>query len=294
MNMKKNSPRKEIVFSKRDELVFKTLAKQGPLGKRALFIFQYLFLRHDFRELVATIRKRNAIPKDGFDRNRKDHRDVVLSKYLIDFDYVRDVVMGRGISLPDGDLIEEFVDKCGILSYVPRMDLADGFITAIIREYVLLNDFVGLYKGRFALTAIDTFDLEEVGDNKQCEFRIMVPISAKKEEIIDYIKTQWRGIEIAKEDTLKRRDFVRFRPSPNFIRDIKIFNKYLEIKKLSKQQKKDQEIGYIELAVIKELKKEGLKNVPSDGAIRSIVSRLSSEINYTNGAKVAFKAVPLS
>ena len=280
----------KIIYSKKDELIFNKLTKQGPLGKRALFIFQYLFLRKEFKDLIKSIRKMLDIPEDGFDPHKKEDVDILLNKYITNYRFEGEIISQKRIDLISKNvnanrLIEKYIEQCGVLAYTPNMYLADSFIMAIIKEYILFNDFIGLYKGNFALTSVASYEDDTTGTENQQEpkeLRIEIPISAKKEEIIDYINETWEALEFTRKKILSKKDFVRFRPRANFIRDIQIFNKYLEIEKLSKRQRKDKFISYIELGVVRELKKEGMKNIPDSGTIRSIISRLRNEIKDKN------------
>lgn len=281
-----------ILYSKKDEVIFEKLQKQGPLGKRALFIFQYLFLRKEFKDLVRNLRSELKIPENGFDPNKdEDIAEFITKRQLIKAPfYAGEVIHQKKINFPRqesdvGDLIEKYIEQCGILAYAPNMYLADNFIKAIIREYVLFNDFVGLYKGNFALSSIAHYEQGMKGTEDQIdpiELRLEIPISAKKEEIIDYINTSWDALELAKKEVLKKKDFIRFRPRQNFIRDLQIYNKYLEIEKLSKNQRKERQIDYIELGVLRELKEEGVTDLPDSGTVRSIISKLKNEIKDKN------------
>lgn len=280
----------KIIYSQKDEKVFEKLAKQGPIGKRALFIFQYLFLRKEFQSLVKLIRKDLKIPEDGYSPHKDEDIKVFLNKYILDYEFNGEIVIHKKIYLNSGiadvhESIQKYVEQCGILAYTPNMYMADSFVKAIIKEYILFNDFIGIYKGNFALTSFARYEFNTNGTEEQVEpieLRLEIPISAKKEEIIDYINNTWDDLESAKKKVLNKKDFVRFRPRVNFIRDIRIFNKYLEIEKLSIKQRKEKLIDYIELGVIKELKDEGMKDLPDSGTVRSIVSRLRNEIKDKN------------
>ncbi len=281
-----------ILYSKKDEIIFDKLQKQGPLGKRALFIFQYLFLRKEFKDLVKKLRSELEIPENGFNpRDDKDITEFITKRQFVEAPfYGGEVIHQKKIVFPRqgsdaNDSIDKYVQQCGILAYAPNMYFAEGFIHAIIREYVLFNDFLGLYKSNFALSSVAHYEDNTNGTEDQIdpiELRFEIPISAKKEEIIDYINETWDALEIAKKQILKKKDFVRFRPRQNFIRDLQIYNKYLEIEKLSKNQRKEKMIDYIELGVLKELKEEGVKDLPDSGTVRSIISKLKNEIKDKN------------
>jgi hypothetical protein len=282
----------KISYTNKDELIFEKLQKQGPLGKRALFIFQYLFLRKEFQDFVKKIRDLLKIPENGFDPyNKEDVKEFAgKRKYLTAPFYNSEVIHQNRIFFPNNKfdvnkIIENYVEQCGVLAYAPNMYLADHFISAILREYILFNNFVGIYKNSFALSSVASYGDNTNGNEDQqdpIELRLEIPISAKKEEIIDYINQTWGAIEMTKKLVLHKKDFVRFRPRQKFIRDLKIFNKYLEIEKLSKNQRKEKAIGYIELGVLKELREDGVKDLPDSGTIRSIVSQLRNEIKDKN------------
>ncbi|MEN9881026.1 MAG: hypothetical protein RLZZ308_209 [Candidatus Parcubacteria bacterium] len=162
------------------------------------------------------------------------------------------------------------------------MDWADGFIKSVIQEYIVLNDFVGFFKGSFGMATVETYGvtgLEDDDDDREpVELRLSIPISAKKDEVKDYLNSIWETFEFSRKEILSKKDTVRFRPRPNFIRDIRILNKYIEIENLSSKQRKEKGVEYIEISVKKELENSGMKNIPDEGTIRSIVSRLKNEI----------------
>lgn len=283
-----------ISFSNKDELIFKELQHQGPLGKRALFIFQFLFLRNDFRPLVDNIRNKLKIPSDGYDPySDKDIKEFITDKkYIEGYLYTGELIIQKKIvfSRPEiDDLIQEYTEQCGVLSCIPNMYLADNFITAIIREYILFNKFLGLYKSNFALISVIRYGENTIGLEDQMEpieLRLEMPISAKKEEITDFINEIWGDLDLTKKDILKPNDFVRFRPRSNFIRDLQIYNSYIKIENLSKKEKKEKMIDYIELGVIRDLRERGVVDLPDSGTIRSIVSRLKNEIKDKNAKNI--------
>jgi len=71
-----------IELTLKDEKVFEKLNSLGALGKRAVFIFQYLFLREDFRKMILKVREKLDIPKDGFDVSDDKTSKLVYEKYL--------------------------------------------------------------------------------------------------------------------------------------------------------------------------------------------------------------------
>jgi hypothetical protein len=174
------------------------------------------------------------------------------------------------------------MEQSGITLVVPNMDWADGFIKSVIQEYIVLNDFVGFFKGSFGMATVETYGvtgLEDDDDDREpVELRLSIPISAKKDEVKDYLNSIWETFEFSRKEILSKKDTVRFRPRPNFIRDIRILNKYIEIENLSSKQRKEKGVEYIEISVKKELENSGMKNIPDEGTIRSIVSRLKNEI----------------
>lgn len=280
-----------IQFSKKDEEIFDRLQKQGPLGKRALFVFQYLFLRREFFDLVRKVREILKIPADGFNPKKEEDIKIFLEKYINNFDFNGEMIIHKSIQFRSennndaNDLIVKFIEQCGVLSYVPNMLFGEGFVMSIIKEYILFNDFVGIYRGSFASASFAKYNLNSKSSDdcvNDLELKLEVPISVRKDELKDYIDSIWEAIESAKKNVLEKRDFIRFRPRANFVRDLRIFNKYIEIEKLSKKQKKEKGIDYIEIGVLRALKDEGMTNLPDDGTIRSVVSRLRNEIKDKN------------
>ncbi len=55
----------QISYTDNDIKAFETLGTHGPLGRRATFVFQYLFLRKDFREFIIETRKKWKLPIEG-------------------------------------------------------------------------------------------------------------------------------------------------------------------------------------------------------------------------------------
>jgi hypothetical protein len=70
----------KIVYSEKDILAFERLAKQGPLGKRALYIYQYLFLTKGFKDFVIKVRHDLDIPMDGFDGHNENDQLEIMDK----------------------------------------------------------------------------------------------------------------------------------------------------------------------------------------------------------------------
>jgi len=79
-----------IELSEEDEAIFNKLSKQGPLGRRALTIFQYLFLRKEFKLFVKTSRKNLCIPEKGFDPNSKQDSKIFLDKSTFSGNEIKD------------------------------------------------------------------------------------------------------------------------------------------------------------------------------------------------------------
>lgn len=274
----------KIEISKRDEKIFERLNKQGALGKRGLYIFQYLFLRPDFHKLVKDLRKESGIPDEGYDLSKKEDEEKVKKDFIaggfVDWDRIFNTKVSLDVNIRGK--IEDYIYQCGLEKVMPIMDLADGFIISLISEYVLLNDFIGFYRRSFGLATIEYYEGMQANHTDQdCrELRFSIPLSAKKEEIKEYFDLVWDDILRAKQENLTEKDNVRFRPRPNFIRDLKIYNKYIEIENMSVSQRKEEQISYIELGVIRKLKEDGWKDeeIPNDGTIRSIVNKLKNEI----------------
>lgn len=271
-----------ITITKKDELALMKLSEQGPLGKRALYIFQYLFIRSDFRELVRTLRAEFEIPSEGFDLSDEKQSEIVRQKYVDAGGFNGEIIFTDRFNLDPkmSHRIDQFIEQCGVIQYSPNMDLAEGFISAIVREYVLLNNFLGFYKNRFGLITVEQYDVYDDDDNdeKNVELRFSIPVSVKKEEFKDYIDNIWDDIESSRKDFLRRQDQIRFRPRNNFVRDVLILNKYLELERLPKSKQMARGVNYLDVATRKELIAEGCKDIPDEGTIRSIVSRLKREI----------------
>ena len=240
----------KIDFNESDAKALKTLTKQGPLGKRALFIMQYFFLRYDFKDFVKDVREN-------------------LKTY------------DTKSSLPTeiNNKIEDFIYKSGIFETLPNMFLADRFIFRVLEEYIFLKKFEGNYKKSFALLTYSDYDqnmTDMISENDEpVELRLEFPISTKKEELIDYINSVWNE-HSQQKIWLKEKDTVRFREKENFFRDLKIYNEYLDIESLSVSQRKLQKIGYIEFEVLKRLKAKYKEAFPDDGTVRSVASRLKN------------------
>jgi hypothetical protein len=225
---------------------------------------QYLFLRKDFHELVQKIREDMEIPSNGFDvptEGKAEFPSVVHEKR---------------------SEIENYTISCGLLKHLPNMFLADSFYTELISEYVLFNDFHGGYKGKFALVSFEYYENMDGTDDQRepIELRIELPVSAKKDELIDFIKNNWHKFE--NTPGLKAKDKVRFKPRKNFFRDLRILNKYIEIESLSRQERRDRGIVYIDMEVQRVLREEGMEDVPDDGTIRALVNRLKDDIKDKN------------
>ncbi len=265
-----------IIITHKDEMALMKLAGQGPLGKRALYIFQYLFLRSDFRELVRTLRAEFEIPPEGIDLSDDKQREIVRQKYVDAGGFNGEIIFtDRFILDPKmSHRIDQFIEQCGVIQYSPNMDLAEGYISAIVREYVLLNNFLGFYKNRFGLITVEQYDVYDDDDNdeKNVELRFSIPVSVKKEEFKDYIDNIWDDIENSRKDFLRKQDQIRFRPRNNFVRDVLILNKYLELEKLPKS---------------KQMARGVLLRIPMTKNIKSMLTSYSSlRSNYQSTEKL--------
>jgi hypothetical protein len=273
-----------ITITQKDELALFKLSEQGPLGKRALFIFQYLFIRADFRDLVKELRAEFDIPPEGFDLSDHSQSEIVRQKYVDTGGFSGEMIFTASFRLDPkmSHRIDQFIEQCGVVQYSPNMDLAEGFISAIVREYILLNDFIGLYKNRFGLITVEQYDVYDREDEnyseKDVELRFSIPISVKRDEFKEYIDNIWDVLESSRKDFLRKQDQVRFRPRNNFVRDVLILNKYIELENLPKSKQTARGINYLDVATRKELIAEGHLDIPDEGSIRSIVSRLKREI----------------
>lgn len=262
----------QISYTEKDIRAFETLVSHGPLGRRAIFVFQYLLLRKDFQDFVANIRKEAEIPLNGLVIDDYDSpENVVYSFYRSDHNK-------RG---EFSKKTSSYIESCGVLSHTPSTYLT-SFIEWIALEYIVFNDFCGAYKTHFAMFDFETYENMDGTEDQHTptEIRYYLPVSAKKEEFIAYINETWEELESRRE--LSDKDSKRFKPRKNFFRDLRILNKYLEVENLTRQERKDQGIVYIDIEVQKRLKEEGMDDVPDDGTIRALVNRLKNDIKDRN------------
>jgi hypothetical protein len=273
-----------ITITKKDEQALIRLADQGPLGKRALYIFQYLILRADFRSMVKDLRTEYGIPTEGYDLSDPEQTKLVKTNFFDGGGFSGEMIFTPSFRV-DPNMkygINNFIEQCGVVQYSPNMDLAEGFISAIVQEYIVINDFLGIYKNKFGLITVEQYDIYDTGEGrdeeKDVELRFSIPVSVKKEEFKDYIDNIWNELENSRKDFLRKQDQVRFRPRTNFVRDVLILNKYIELEKLPKSKQIARGVNYLDVATRKELIAEGNLDIPDEGSIRSIVSRLKREI----------------
>ena len=261
-----------ISYSAKDIKAFETLGTHGPLGRRATFVFQYLFLRKDFREFVVAIRKKWKLPEEGLNISEYNTPVKIVQEY-----FSGTVNQRKGY----GTETEAYIESCGVLNYTPSTYLS-SFIEWVLLEYIVFNDFCGGYKKHFAMIDFDTYENMDGTEDQHTptEIKYYVPISAKKEEFVAYVKETWSELELRRQ--LSDDDSKRFKPRKHFFRDLRILNKYLEIEKLSRRDRNDQMIVYIDLEVQKRLREEGMEDIPDEGTIRALVNRLKNDIKDKN------------
>lgn len=261
-----------ISYSNNDIKAFETLGTHGPLGRRATFVFQYLFLRKDFREFITTTRKKWKLPEEGLKITDCDTPNQTVQEYF----------SGKGNKKNGfGRETEAYIESCGVLSHTPSTYLT-SFIEWILLEYLIFNDFCGGYKNHFAMFDFDTYEnMDGTKDqHTPTEIKYYIPVSAKKEEFIAYVNETWSELELKRQ--LSDEDSRRFKPRKNFFRDLRILNKYIEIESLPRKERNDQMIVYIDLEVQKRLREEGMEDVPDEGTIRALVNRLKNDIKDKN------------
>lgn len=271
--------KKKIIISRKDVYIIDKLQKGNALQRRACEIFQILLFNHNFKDFIYKTRRDMKIPMNGLDLANKRESEIVKNRFFSS-DYIlyrKESVRTPGLFFDDSKIaseVDKFIKKENILDLISISvdnDFLYELVFSIIKEYSILNDIIQLKDGVGMILRTDYE--EDVGIPN--ELTITVSPTVTMEELIDYIKANWNGIKFLQESILgEEKAKKRLKLSKNFIRDIKIYNRYLDL--LEKKQKKEIDFKYIDLEIAKEFK--GL----NEGTIRSIISKVNKLVEFAN------------
>lgn len=274
--------RYKIYISQKDIKIIDRLQKGTALQRRACEIFQILLLNHNFKDFIYKIRKDMKIPVEGLSLDDENEREVARKRFFID-DYTiyrKESVRTLGIFFDDSKIaleVDKFIKEENILNSISISvdnDFLDGLVFSIIKEYSIFNDLIQIKDGVGMI--LRTNYEEDVGIPN--ELTITVSPTVTMEEFIDYIKANWDGIKVLQESILgEEKTKKRLKLSKHFIRDIQIYNKYLDL--LEKKKKDEVDFKYIDLEIVKDFKDL------SEGTIRSIVSKINKLVKSINENK---------
>lgn len=268
-----------ISLTNEDISILNELSSGSTLQRRAFEIFKFLLLRTDFKAFVQNIRKKEGIPSQGVKLSdaKAWKEDKTARKYLNKGGYHSGsgIVSTNTISIPFKvrPEIEKYVAHINIEETIQPIGIFDNIIASIIFEYCLFNSV--------PLIGVDTITVSRADFDIFSEIQINVMVSITKEELIKAIEDNWGGIKSLKDELLsestKGKVRHRLKSSKEFPRDIKIYNKYVE---LISTPKKERGFSYIDIEIAKEMKNDG--NVTDEGNIRSIINRIKEQIKIAN------------
>ncbi len=272
----------KIYISQKDINIINRLQKGTALQRRACEIFQILLLNYNFKDFIYKIRKDMKIPTEGLSLDDENEREMARKRFFID-DYTiyrKESLRTPGIFFDDSKIVlevDKFIKEKNILNFISISvdnDFLDGLVFSIVKDYSIFNDLIQIKDGVGMI--LRTNYEEDVGIPN--ELTITVSPTVTMEEFIDYIKANWDGIKVLQESILgEEKTKKRLKLSKHFVRDIQIYNKYLDL--LEKKKKDEVDFKYIDLEIVKDFKDL------SEGTIRSIVSKINKLVKSINENK---------
>lgn len=269
----------KIYISQKDIKIINKLRRGTALQRRACEIFQILLLNRNFKDFIFKKRKDMKIPMNGLDLANKSESEIVKNRFFSS-DYIlyrKESVRTPGLFFDDSKIaseVDRFIKKENILDLISISadnDFLYKLVFSIIKEYSILNDIIQLKDGVGMILRTDYE--EDVGIPN--ELTITVSPTVTMEELIDYIKANWNGIKFLQESILgEEKAKKRLKLSKNFIRDVEIYNKHLDL--LEKKKKGEINFSYVDLEIAKEFKDL------NDGTIRSIISKVNKLVEVVN------------
>ncbi len=268
--------KQSIDINNADILIINKLQKGDVIDKKTLFLFELLLLNKDFKPLVNKIRKKlltSTTPKKSKKKNDE--------KYTSDMEWLDDerltTKQNRVKDNEVNNLIKIFLED-NILFFEIKKRLSHyietHWLSEMIYQYILFNDIKEIHIGHIQIA--DT-DLEP-------DIELSFPPTATIDEMVAFIyknqETIYRLQSISLEKYSLQRKMntrQRLRPPSKFIMNVKIYNKYLELKNKPKSERKS---NYVDLEIMNLLKGEGI--LLSDGTIRSIISRMERLVKVLN------------
>ena len=231
------------------------------------------------------MRKTLSIPNQGFnieDKNSSECRSALAQfiapghseTYNKDADVVTYNTSTGKIEL---FLKQAQADK----KFIRNGDYTGNFINSIVEEYIIFNNilmddyfmgkdgsFVGFVTNKHFLKDVFPEEYDGTVDEVQLTFSV----DATKEEMINYINNHWADIEKIKQEIVGIDKQKRNKLSKNFIRDIKIYNRYQEILGVPSKMRGSK---YPDLILSKEF------NI-DNGSIRAIVHKIDQSLRVAN------------
>ncbi len=268
----------KIVLSNTDECILNDLHSRGSLGRRGAEIFQLLLLRDDFRPLVKLMRDSLGMTREALAENGSQHFDQIAEQHFVNGAVIRDTAYPAKYSINGnpGDILNKYISE-KILPLLQTKDeegglygdlFTDSIIERMLCEYILTNTItmIGCEVGMVH------YDEEPIGWEQEIVFTFMA--TATKEDVHSFIDNNWDAVIIFKEKILQNRAKRRMIKADNFIRDVKIYNAYID--RMNTQSKS----GYASAKIANALRKEGIKL--SDEAVMPAITRLRRRLHAAN------------
>ena len=278
----------EVLFSKSDEQILTNLHQGDTLQRRGAEIFQMLLLRKDFKSLVHNVREKigiypNAKPTGDRKRIPDDAKRYLQSGYVADGHvYPRRFILpapwDREITDYSQHAIHPIVTEHedGVDSNLIRIYKDTFAISAtniIVTEYILLADVMMIG------CEVGSIGYEERPGESEREIVVRLMASTTHEEFEEFVRNNWKSIQVIKQKILDKKSKERKKPYTNFIVDVLVYNAYIKnVQKLPSERSSPS--GYLELSTSNDLKLQGIEI--KSGAIPSIVARIRQKMKLAN------------
>lgn len=275
-------------ITEKDYNLIKKLENGTTKERRFVEIFKIIIIDDDFKNMVLDVRKKMGIPLEGLDMNEEADREKILKCVK-----PGGIILGKYLSTHSLSLnklcpgcnehVKDFLEKKKNYGNAYDFDLSFP-----IREYILAGDFILAKTEMIAASRkLDNnedwfnelnFNFYKNDSTKQLLIEDAVTLSfspnVSKEELLDYIETNWKYIKKLKNNKREGNSNKRIKSKKNFFRDLYIYQKFEEIKNTVHH--------YPEIKVASFLKKEH-DLILSEGSIRGIVSRMRKFVANKQG-----------
>lgn len=200
-----------------DEKIIKALeAQDTPFARMKHQIFTTFLLMSNFQYFVLHAQKWLKIPSHG-KRTRRERQ--------VRYDIRPDINL----------YITRFIKDSSILSKLSfKGTVAESLAYTVLFEYLVSGNL-----NEIGTISVEAQRMPRVKQENDVFLRISP--EARKEDIINYVETSWKRIEI-----LRIKEFSSVIPNYNFVNDTKVFDLWNYVKKHKKELRKKYQFSYIQ------------------------------------------------